>query len=147
MAGVLVRTEIDLSPDRVWEVVRDLGGHVEWMEDAVAIRFLPGPTVGVGAAFDCDTKIGPIALTDRMEVTEWREREAIGVRHTGVVTGVGRFTLVATPDGRTVFTWDEQLRFPWWLGGRLGEVPGGWILRRVWRRNLVNLKRLVEQRG
>jgi hypothetical protein len=144
MAGVLVRTEIDADPARVWQLVRDLGSHVEWMEDAVAIRFLPGPTTGVGATFDCDTRIGPLALTDRMEVVEWREGEVIGVRHAGVVKGTGRFTVVAAPDGRTVFTWDEELRFPWWLGGPLGEVPGGWVLRRVWRRNLANLKRLAE---
>ena len=147
MVGVLVRTEIDAPREQVWLVVRDLGAHLEWMEDAVAIRFLPGPTAGVGAAFDCDTRIGPVSLTDRMEVTEWRDGEAIGVRHSGVVTGTGRFTLVATPDGRTTFSWDEQLRLPWWLGGRLGDVPAGWVLRRVWRRNLRNLKQIIERRS
>ena len=28
-----------------------------------------------GTTFDCDTKIGPFALTDRMEITEWVDRE------------------------------------------------------------------------
>ncbi len=143
MVGVLVRTEIDASPAEVWEVVRHVGAHVDWMEDAVGIRFTSTRTSGVGTTFDCETRLGPIELTDRMEITEWEERRVIGVRHTGVVTGSGRFTLVETPDGRTVFAWDETLQFPWWLGGPLGEVPGAWVLRRVWRRNLANLAGLT----
>jgi len=144
VANVLVRTEIDAPPARVWEVVRNVADHVEWMEDAAAIRFTSSQTSGVGAMFECETRFGPIELTDRMTITEWEEPRVIGVRHTGVVTGDGRFTLVETPDRRTVFSWDETLRFPWWLGGRLGEVPGAWVLRWVWRRNLANLAALVE---
>lgn len=146
MASVLVSAEIDATPAQVWEIVRNLADHVEWMEDAAAIRFTSSLTSGVGTTFDCETRLGPIELTDRMTVTEWEERRVIGVRHTGVVTGDGRFTLVESPDGRTVFSWDETLRFPWWLGGPVGEVVGGWILRRVWRRNLANLAALVEAR-
>ena len=143
MVGVLVRTEIDASPDQVWSVIRRIDDHVLWMEDAVGITFTSARRTGVGTTFDCETRIGPVELTDRMEITEWVEGSVIGVRHTGVVSGQGRFTLGASPDGGTVFTWDEILRFPWWLGGRLGEVPGAWILRRVWRRNLANLAEVV----
>ena len=145
MVGVLVRTEIDASPDEVWNVVRHIQDHVVWMEDAVAITFTSDARAGVGTTFDCKTRIGPVELTDRMEITEWVEGSVIGVRHNGVVSGQGRFTLAASPDGDTIFTWDETLRFPWWLGGPLGEVPGGWILRRVWRRNLANLAEVVVQ--
>jgi len=147
VVGVLVRTEIDASPAMVWEVVRHIGDHVDWMEDAVGIRFTSARTSGVGTTFDCETRLGPIELTDRMEITEWEERQVIGVRHTGVVTGSGRFTLVERPDGGTVFSWDETLRLPWWLGGVVGEVPAAWILRRVWRRNLANLAALTAQTG
>ena len=69
----------------------------------------------------------------------------MGVRHTGVVTGSGRFTLVPIDLGRrTRFTWDEDLSFPWWLGGRVGERLGGrLVMRTIWRRNLRELERLV----
>lgn len=136
MVGVLVRTEIDAPRDVVWRDLASIADHVSWMEDAVAIRFTSAQTSGVGTAFDCETRVGPLHVTDRMEVTEWREGEAMGVRHVGVVSGTGAFTLAPTPDGRTVLTWDERLRFPWWLGGSLGEVAGAWVLRRIWRRNL-----------
>ena len=111
------------------------------MEDAVGIESRRERTRGVGTTFDCDTRVGPIELTDRMEVTEWLEGRAIGVAPCRLVTGSGRFTLVDAPDGRTVFSWDETLRFPWWLGGPLGEVPGGWVLRRVWRATCAEASR------
>ena len=115
------------------------------MADAVAIRFTTEQTRGVGTAFLCDTKVGPITLVDEMTITEWVPGEAMGVRHTGVVTGTGRFTLVETENGQTLFTWTEDLSFPWWLGGKLGEIVGGKVVMRfIWRRNLVALKKLVE---
>ena len=147
MVGVLVRTEIDASPADVWAVVRDIAHHADWMEDAVGIRFTSERTSGVGTTFDCETRFGPIELTDRMEITEWVEGRRIGVRHTGLITGEGEFQLAETPDGRTLFSWDETLHFPWWLGGPFGEVPAGWVLRRVWRRNIANLSAEVRARS
>src|SRR5947208_11798430 len=95
MTSIRVTTTIDAAPDVVWAQVCDIGSHVRWMEDAVAIRFTSRERAGVGAAFDCDTKLGPLRLTDRMVVTEWDPPRALGIRHTGVVTGTGRFVLVA----------------------------------------------------
>lgn len=131
----------------MWAEVRDLGRHVEWMQDAVAIRFTSSTREGTGTTFDCDTRVGPIRLTDRMEVTAWDEGASIAVRHVGVVTGDGRFTLAEIPGGRTLFAWEETLRFPWWLGGPIGAVPGGAVLRRIWRANLAALKRRIEDRA
>jgi hypothetical protein len=68
----------------------------------------------------------------------------MGVRHVGTVSGRGTFTLRRLRGGRTRSTWKERLRFPWWMGGPLAGPVGGTVLRRVWRRNLRNLKRLVE---
>ena len=86
-------TMLDASPDAVWADVADIGSHVEWMADATAIRFLSAQTSGVGTTFECDTKVGPFKLTDVMEITEWAPGKVMGVRHTGLVTGTGRFTL------------------------------------------------------
>ena len=58
-------------PQQVWEVVEPIEHHVEWMHDAVAIRFQSDQHRGVGTRFLCDTKVGPIKLVDRMEITEW----------------------------------------------------------------------------
>jgi hypothetical protein len=136
---VRVSTVVDAPPREVWEDVRDLASHVEWMEDAVEIRFVSEAHEGVGTEFVCTTRVGPIRLADRMTVTEWAERKTIGIRHTGLVTGEGRFTLQRARGGRTRFTWTERLRFPWWLGGPVGALAGRPVLRRIWRRNLRHL--------
>ena len=78
-----------------------------------------------GTAFDCLTKIGPLRLNDAMVITEWAEQEAIGVRHTGLVTGEGRFTLTPAGTDRTEFCWTEELQFPWWMGGPAGRHRRG----------------------
>lgn len=147
MARIRVGVEIDATPERVWQVVEPVERHVDWMHDAVAITFTTEQTRGVGTTFVCDTKVGPLRLADRMELTEWVPGEAMGVRHTGMVTGSGRFTLTPIDLARrTRFTWEESLTFPWWMGGPVGAFVGGKVvLAAIWRRNLRGLKRLVEQ--
>ena len=145
---MFVRVEVQISapPEQVWATVEDISTHVRWMEDAVAIRFTSSNRSGVGASFDCDTKLGPFKLTDRMVVTEWEPGRTMGIRHEGVVTGSGRFVLTAKGDG-TAFAWGEDLTFPAWMGGDVGGALAKPALRRVWRRNLTNLKSLVEGRA
>jgi hypothetical protein len=131
-------------PAEVWARVEDLGSHVEWMADAEAIRFTSDRRQGVGTTFDCDTRVGPLHLTDHMQVTLWREGEAIGVRHVGLVTGDGRFTLTPRGTRSTEFAWEERLTFPWWMGAAVGAAIGGQVLKLLWRGNLRRLKALVE---
>lgn len=160
MAGIRVEIEINATPERVWSVVEPVERHVDWMHDAVAIRFTGEQRRGTGTEFLCDTKVGPFTLVDRMEITEWQPpaaedgtqgaqapRGVMGVRHTGLVTGSGRFLLVPIDLGRrTRFVWEETLVFPWWMGGPIGAFVGGkLVLRAIWRRNLRALRRLVEQ--
>lgn len=142
-----IRVSIDLeSPvSRVWEIVEPIERHVDWMADAVAIRFKNDQTRGTGTEFFCDTKVGPIKLVDQMTITSWIPEREMGVTHTGVVTGTGRFTLEQLDSDRTRFTWTESLVFPWWLGGPLGALIGGQlVMKAIWRRNLSALKKLVE---
>jgi hypothetical protein len=132
----------------VWRVVEPIERHVDWMSDAESITFTTDQTRGVGTRFVCDTRVGPITIADRMEVTEWEPGSRLGVRHTGVVTGDGTFVLEPIDlDRRTRFTWVEQLTFPWYLGGPLGERLGGRsALRRIWAANLRALRQLIERR-
>ena len=146
MAHIEVGIDLDASPQLVWKVVEPVERHVDWMADAVAIRFINEQTRGVGTAFLCDTKVGPIKLTDRMEITEWIPEKVMGVRHVGLVTGTGKFTLTPIDNGaHTRFVWAEELKFPWWLGGKLGELVGGkLVMGFIWKRNLRELKNIVE---
>jgi hypothetical protein len=85
-----------------------------------------------------------LRTVDVMRVTEWRPRAAMGIEHTGVVHGRGRFTLRRRARDRTRFCWEERLTFPWWMGGVVGEQLARPVLRAVWRRNLRALKQQVE---
>jgi carbon monoxide dehydrogenase subunit G len=135
VSPVRVEVTIDAPPAAVWARLSDIADHVTWMADAAAIRFVGDRRAGVGTRFECETRLGPLRTLDVMEVTEWREPQVIGVRHRGLFTGTGAFRL--RPDGRgTRLSWDEDLRFPWWLAGPLGARVARPVLRAVWRRNL-----------
>ena len=82
MARITVSIELPATPARVWEVVEPIENHTEWMADAVAIRFVNEQRRGVGTKFLCDTKVGPIRLTDHMEITAWEPERVMGVTHT-----------------------------------------------------------------
>jgi hypothetical protein len=145
MSHIQVSIDINAPVSRVWEIVEPVERHIDWMADAVAIRFQTEQTRGVGTTFFCDTKVGPIKLVDVMTITAWEPNAVMGVTHTGVVTGTGEFTLTALSDSSTRFTWTESLVFPWWLGGPIGAIVGGQIvMKAIWRRNLRKLKKLVE---
>jgi uncharacterized protein YndB with AHSA1/START domain len=146
VGDVSVTVVIDAPPSKVWEAIEPIERHVEWMADALAIRFTGEQHRGVGTQFVCDTKIGPIHLADDMEITEWVPGEVMGVRHSGIVQGVGRFTLDPLDGGsRTSFTWAERLRFPWYLGATVGSAAASRaVLTPLWRRNLLRLKAIVE---
>ncbi|MFM8852980.1 MAG: hypothetical protein ACKOGL_07270, partial [Acidimicrobiaceae bacterium] len=117
------------------------------MHDAVAIRVVSDHTRGVGTAFLCATKVRPMRLTDKMEITEWVPGKAMGVKHIGIVTGTGVFTLEPLSNGtKTLCQWEEELVFPWFLGGPLGAFIGGKIvLRQIWKRNLRGLAALCKK--
>jgi Polyketide cyclase / dehydrase and lipid transport len=136
---------IDVPPAVVWSEVKHIDRHVEWMRDARSIRFLSRRRRGVGTELECVTAVGPLVTTDRLVVTEWRPRRSLGIEHRGAVRGRGRFTLRRQRGGRTRFCWREQLLFPWWMGGPLGELVARPFLRAIWKGNLRRLKARVER--
>lgn len=140
-----VETTIAAPPEAVWAHLEDIATHTEWMADAISIEFLTDQRRGAGVRFACRTRVGPLRTTDLMEITEWSPPSRMGVRHTGAVSGEGRFELASEPTGpSTRMVWREGLRFPWWLGGPLGALGARPVLRRIWRGNLERLKARVE---
>lgn len=144
---IRVCTVIAASPETVWRSVERIETHTAWMRDAERITFRSALHEGVGAEFDCLTKVGPLRTTDRFVVTRWEPGVAMGIEHRGAVTGVGEFRLRPLADGvGTEFCWDEKLVFPWWLGRVAGEQLGRPVLTRIWTGNLRRLKEKVEGR-
>lgn len=123
----------------VWEALADLASHDEWMKDAQRIVFVTDQHMGVGTRMEVETTVGPFRTVDEMTVVAWDEGRSIEVVHTGLVTGRG--TLSASRRGQdTLVTWDEVIRFPWWLGGRLTSTLAKPVLGRIWRGNLRRLE-------
>ena len=147
MAAITVSADYDATPEQLWATLEPIERHVDWMADAESIEFLTANHRGVGTRFVCVTKVGPVRLRDVLEITAWEPHRSMGVRHEGLVTGDGHFTLQPLDDGRRVrFTWSEELTVPWWLGGRVAARVGGrQVMARIWRGNLTRLRPLVER--
>jgi uncharacterized protein YndB with AHSA1/START domain len=141
---VKVCTTIDAPPEAVWSAVENIESHTEWMKDAVRITFKSAQHSGIGAEFECLTRIGPLFTTDRFVVTEWRPGELMGIEHHGAVKGDAEFRLEPEGTDGTHFCWEERLRFPWWLGSVVGERVGGPVLRHLWGGNVARLKASIE---
>jgi uncharacterized protein YndB with AHSA1/START domain len=140
MVMVRIATDMPFERELVWSELTRLEDHAEWMLDATAIRFEGEQRRGIGTRFECDTRFGPLRLTDSMEVTEWEDGKRIGVRHSGAVSGTGRFTLEDAPLGGTWVEWQESLAFPWWLGATLGAQFAKPLFSTVWKGNLRRLR-------
>jgi hypothetical protein len=143
MVKVRVSELIPVERQRVWSELARIEDHIEWMTDATAIRFLGATRSGVGTRFECDTKVGPIRLTDVMEITEWENAETMRVRHSGVVSGAGRFRLTDAAGRATLIGWEEELNFPWWLGSTVGELLAKPVFTALWKGNLRRLGRRI----
>jgi hypothetical protein len=131
--------------DVVWHAIEHIETHTEWMQDAVRITFESEQREGVGTAFACLTRIGPLSTTDHFVVTRWDPPTLMAIEHRGAVKGDADFELRAIDAAHTEFCWEERLRFPWWLAGPVGEQVGRPVLRHVWRGNVERLKAVVER--
>ena len=138
--SIEVAITIPAPTEAVWDELSSIECHVEWMADAASLSFHGEQRRGVGTSFACVTKLGPLKTTDEMTVELWEEGLRLGVAHRGAVTGSGAFELRSYGPASTELVWREQLRFPWWLGGRLGEELGRPVLRAVWKGNLKRLR-------
>lgn len=139
MARILVSRLVNRPVEVVWSGLADLPSHVNWMEDAVAIEFGSEQRTGVGTSMRVETRVGPLRTLDRMDVVGWDEGHSIEVVHTGLVTGRGTLG-VAAENGASRVTWDEELRFPWWLGGPITAWLARPVLGRIWSKNLANFE-------
>ncbi len=140
--GTEITVSVDIPATRqdVWDDLSSISSHSEWMADAESIDFLTEANQGVGTRISVATRIGPLRTTDVMEFVEWSPPERMSVEHQGLFTGSGAFVLEETTSRSTRFTWSERIRFPWYLGGRIGELVARPILRWVWRRNLTRFR-------
>ena len=129
----------------VWDEVKIMKNHVNWMQDAAKIDFISENKSGMDTKMKVLTKVGPLSLNDIITVTSWDEMKSIGVVHEGIVTGEGAFYLSKNTENSTRFDWIETLKAPLYLGGPIAELFGGIVLKAIWKKNLNNLRKIIEQ--
>ncbi|MBA2609438.1 MAG: SRPBCC family protein [Actinobacteria bacterium] len=141
-----IRGEVTINApiDAAWAHLADIDSHVDWMADAESITFTSAARTGVGTAFECVTKVGPLRTTDKMTVTEWDDGRRIGVAHSGIVVGSGVFELAAVNERVSRLSWTEDLRFPWFVGGVVSAFAARPVLKRIWMGNLRRFKGITE---
>ena len=144
MVHIKLEIEINAPVTQVWDDISDIQTHVNWMSDASEISFTSEQTEGVGTIFNCETTVGPLKTTDKMQITEWIPNELMAISHNGLVAGKGKFKLEETPDLKTLFKWEENHDFPFYLGGKITGYFAKPVLKRIWQKNLYKLKQLVE---
>ena len=142
---IKVSTIIDRPLVEVWDEVKIMENHVNWMQDAAKIDFLSENRRGIDTKMKVLTKVGPLRLNDIITVTTWDEMKSIGVIHEGIVTGEGSFYLSENTKDSTKFEWIEELKAPIYLGGPVAELFGGIVLKAIWKKNLNNLKKIIEK--
>ena len=140
-----VSTTINKPIEVVWDEVKIMKNHVNWMQDAAKIDFLSENEDGIDTKMKVLTKVGPFSLNDIITVTKWEEMKSIGVVHEGIVTEEGAFYLSKNDDKSTKFQWIEELKAPYYLGGPIAEFFGGFVLKIIWKKNLTNLKNILEK--
>ena len=142
---IKVSTIINKPLEVVWDEVKIMKNHVNWMQDAAKIDFLSLNESGIDTKMKVLTKVGPFSLNDIITVTKWEEMNSKGVVHEGIVTGEGAFYLSENDDNSTKFEWIEELKAPYYLGGPIAEFFGGFVLKFIWKKNLMNLKNILEK--
>jgi uncharacterized protein YndB with AHSA1/START domain len=135
---------IDAPLERVWAALSDLASHATWMADAESVRFRSDQRQGPGTVIEVLTRVGPLTVSDVMEVIEWTPSRRIVVRHRGRVVGRGEFRLDPVGGGVWV-SWLEDLRFPWGWGGPLVGWLARPILRLVFKGDLKRLRLQLEE--
>lgn len=147
VSDITVSVDVDAPVETVWVVVTDWERQGEWML-GTDVRVTRGDGAGLGSELAATTGVGPLGVTDRMEIVGWDPPHRATVRHTGrIVRGSGVFTVVerwgdVAGDGGSTFHWTEQLELPL---GVLGAV--GWpLVRPVFRLGLRwSLDRMARQ--
>lgn len=138
MKPIRVSITLPAPPDQVWTDLAHIEDHVEWMRDAESIEFRSETHRGTGTTISVLTRIGPFRTRDEMQFTAWEPPRLMAVEHRGLFRGTGRFVLAPVPEG-TRFTWEEDVVFPWYLGGPVGALAARPVLTAIWRGNLRRL--------
>ena len=111
---------IEAPRSHVWEKLTDWPSQSSWMAMTSVESSSSGEALGTEIfaltglfarrSFRIKKYLG---ILDHMVITQWQPPEKCEVEHIGsVITGIGRFTLVAINEDSTRFDWYEEIAAP-----------------------------------
>jgi carbon monoxide dehydrogenase subunit G len=107
--------DVAAPAQELWDALVDWPRQGEWMP-ATQVRIVARDGQGVGARLEARTGFGPLAVLDRMTITEWQPPRRCAVEHTGrVIRGTAGFEVRPEGAGRSRLVWTEELVAPFGL--------------------------------
>lgn len=135
MSSLSSSVRIESSPERVWEVMADLGGIARWHPGISRSRLTTEETAGPGAGRRCEVRGGYA----EERVVEWRPGERLAVRIVDTSLPLRRADIrfdLEPADGATRVTASVDYEPGW---GPLGPALDLLVLRPIWRRWMGDL--------
>ena len=145
MAIIELSIGIMASPAHVWRCLTDFQAHTMWMTGITSFQITSDIESGLHTSFRVVSR-GPfgIRVVDDVECTEWVDMKTLALEHRGAIKGHSVFLLAPIELG-TRLSWREELCVPFGLlGGIVFYLLYRRLLRRTFRQDLWNLKRVVE---
>ena len=142
-----VRTSIDIaaSPERVWELVTDLGRLEEWVSIHRDFPTPPPAQVEKGTSFEQTLAVAGTPFAVNWTATEVDGPQRLSWQGTGPAGATARTTYsLAAADGGTRFDYDNEFKLP---AGKVGEAVSGVVSGQAEREandSLARLKALAE---
>lgn len=146
MKSIEIYTSIDIEapPEQVWGWLVDLENLDSWMLEGSDFVVIGDRREGVGVEAEATIRIGGLKTRDRIRVNRWEPPESFGIEHLGWVKGQGLLRCYQIPRG-THLMWIETLVPPLGVLGAVGIRVFKPVMRRIFQRDLEELKRLVER--
>ena len=142
--SVISTVEIPRAVETVWPYLVDWERLGEWMLEARDFAVVGDRREGVGVEATATVRIAGITTHDRIRVTRWEPPVILEIAHLGWVKGRGYIELSPTDEGCHVF-WREDLVPPLGPLGSIGIRAFAPMMRRVFQRDLEQLRALVER--
>jgi len=117
--------------------------QADWMLDADSVTVVSDRREGIGVRLAVRTRLfGVPAFVELMEVTAWEPPRRLEIRHGGLVSGMGTWTLESV-DGGTAFTWREDIELAVPFVGALAVRCYRPVMRALMGRAMEGLRRHV----
>ena len=136
--------DIQAPPPMVWDRLVDWENLGSWMLEGSGFEVIGPRREGVGTRATATISIGGIKTKDPIRVVRWEPPNVLEMEHLGWVKGMGTMRLFPKGEGTHLF-WREVLIPPWGIIGDMGIRVFKPMMRKVFVRDLNELKLQMEQ--